>query len=391
MNTLFGKLKEREHEINRFKSSEDVSRRKERKSIALNTTTSISTSSVQNDEESDDDAIDEEEMNLFVRRYNCCIKRNGLKHIDKNLVNFRKASRKGRESDNDEKVVSCYGCRKIGHYKNECPELAKERGRSVANRSSKGRRAYIVWEEDEVTSNISDTKNKDEDDRCFMGQTKKSKNEVIFSDSDSGSYSDFKPTYKDLQDSIEEMHAESLNAFEKLIAQKKTILKLEFGISKLLEAFESLRDEHALLVNEKIVSPTIESPKTKSLQYDNWMDFASYKTCHSLHEEINYLNKKLERVAKGTMTFAMNSKDERVPFKRPYTKYSYVRKNDNRSKTQVPTIRCHYCGISGHTTPHCHIRKVEVPKGVMMWVPKVTCCEAHPKAPTCVGSQRNPN
>jgi len=40
-----------------------------------------------------------------------------------------------------------------------------------------------------------------------------------------------------------------------------------------MEAFESLRDKHVLLVNEKIVSPTIESRKTKSPKYDNWMDF----------------------------------------------------------------------------------------------------------------------
>ena len=324
-------------------------------------------------------------MSMFVRRYNRYIKRNGLKHNDKNLMNFRKTSMKGRESDNDEKVVSCYGCGKVGHYKNECPEIAKERGRSRANRNSRGRKAYIVWEEDEVTSNTSDAENKDDDDLCFMVQTKKAKNEVIFPDSNSDSYSDCKPTYKDLQDSIEEMHAESLNAFDKLIAQKKTILKLEAEI-KLKEAFESLRDGHALLVNEKIVSPTIESPK-----YDNWMDFASCEIFPSLHEEINSLNMKLDRVSKGTMTFAMNLKDERIPFKQPYTKYSYVRKNKYHSKNYVPTIRFHYCGISGHTTPHCHIRKVEVPKGVMMWVPKVNCCDIHPKALTSVGSQRNHN
>ena len=329
-------------------------------------------------------------MSLFVRRYNRYIRRNGLKHDDKNLVNFMKTSRKGKESDSDEKVVSCYVCGKVGHYKNECSEHAKERERFGFNRNSRGRKAYIAWEE-EVTSNTSDTENKDEDDLCFMGQMKNAKNEVILLDSDSDSYSDFKPTYKDLQHFIEEMHAESLNAFEKLIAQKKTILKLESEISKLKEAFESLRDEHALLVNEKIVSPTIDSPKTKSPKYDNWMDFASCKTCPSLHEEINSLNKKLECVSKGTMTFAMNSKEERTSLKRHYTKYSYVKKNKNHSKTYGPTIRCHYCGISGHTTPHCHIRRVEVPKGVMMWVPKVTCCEIHPKAPTCVGSQRSPN
>jgi len=179
-------------------------------------------------------------MSLFVRWYNRYIERNGLKRNDKNLVNFRKASRKGRESKNNEKVVSCYGCIKVGHYKNECPELAKDNGRSGFNRNSIGRKAYIAWEEDEFTSNTSDTKNK-EDDLCFMGHMKKAKNEVTFSDSD------FKPTFKDLQDSIEVMHAESLNAFEKLIAQKKTIIKLESEISKLKEAFESLRDEHTSL------------------------------------------------------------------------------------------------------------------------------------------------
>ena len=86
---------------------------------------------------------------------------------------------KGRESDNDEKVVSCYGCGKVGHYKNECPELAKERGRSGANQNSRGRKAYISWEEEEVTSNTSDAEIKDDDDLCVMGQTKKAKNEVI--------------------------------------------------------------------------------------------------------------------------------------------------------------------------------------------------------------------
>ena len=120
--------------------------------------------------------------------------------------------------DSDEKVVSCYVCKKVGHYNNECLELAKERGRSRFNRNSRGRKVYIVWDEDEVTSNTSVTGNQDEDDLCFMGQMKKAKNEVIFLVSDPDSYSDFKPTYKDLQYSIEEMHSESLNAFEKLIA-----------------------------------------------------------------------------------------------------------------------------------------------------------------------------
>jgi len=64
MIVLFEKLKEHEHKINHFKLSEEDSKKKERKSIALNTTSSVSTSWVQNDDESDDDAINEEEMSL---------------------------------------------------------------------------------------------------------------------------------------------------------------------------------------------------------------------------------------------------------------------------------------------------------------------------------------
>ena len=106
-----------------------------------------------------------------------------------------------------------------------------------------------------------------------------------------------------------------------MIAQKKTILKLESEIAKLKEAFESLRDEHASLVSDKIVNPTIESPKKNSPKYDSsWMDFASCETCPNLHEEIKSLNKKLEQASKGSIKFYMNSKDERAPFKRPYSK-----------------------------------------------------------------------
>jgi len=112
------------------------------------------------------------------------------------------------------------------------------------------------------------------------------------------------------------MHAESLNDFEKLISQKKTILKLES------ETFESLRDEHASLVSEKFVNPSNESPKKNSPKYDSsWTDFASCETCPSLHEEIKSLNKKLEQEYKGSMTYSMSSKDDRASFKRPYTKY----------------------------------------------------------------------
>ena len=47
------------------------------------------------DSSSDKDS-DDEEMGLFVRRYNRFIRKNGIKNFDKNLINFRKQSKEQR-------------------------------------------------------------------------------------------------------------------------------------------------------------------------------------------------------------------------------------------------------------------------------------------------------
>jgi len=55
----------------------------------------------------------------------------------------------------------------------ECPELLKTRGKSNPSEKSKGRRAYIVWEDDETSSTRSDSDNDEVAHLCFMGQKKK--------------------------------------------------------------------------------------------------------------------------------------------------------------------------------------------------------------------------
>jgi len=41
-------------------------------------------------------------------------------------------------------VVSCYDCRKVGHYKNECPKPAKERGRSISIETQEEERPTLL-------------------------------------------------------------------------------------------------------------------------------------------------------------------------------------------------------------------------------------------------------
>jgi hypothetical protein len=117
------------------------------------------------------------------------------------------------------------------------------------------------------------------------------------------------------------MHGEAIKAFEKLIALNKIILKLEVGLSQLKNDFECLKDEHASLVDEKIVIPCIEPPKANSSKYDsNWMDFSSCETCHSLHQEIKSITHKLEQTSKAPKVFVVNSKDECVLYLKDHTK-----------------------------------------------------------------------
>lgn len=121
------------------------------------------------------------------------------------------------------------------------------------------------------------------------------------------------------------------------------------------------------------------------------MNFASCETCcSSLHREIESLTLRLEQVSKGEMKFTVKSKDKINSFKRPYKKHSFVNENED-GKPHTHNVRCHYCGRLGHTTPYCHIMRVEVSKGVMMWVPKNDDCLKKPKVSTSVENLKAPN
>ena len=161
MITLFSKLKEHEHEILRLKSSEEELKKKGKKSIVFKASSSKASLSINGDSDSGYDLPSEEEMRLFVRCFNRYIQKNGLRRSDKSM-NSRKTQLK-REG------VKKYGCGKSGHLKSECPELIKTRGKSKSSDKSKGRRAYIAWEDEDTSSTRSDSENDDVDDLCFMG------------------------------------------------------------------------------------------------------------------------------------------------------------------------------------------------------------------------------
>ena len=121
-----------------------------------------------NNDSSDDEILDGEEMGLFVRKYNRYIQKNGVKHSDNNLMKFRRKSSPIKEENNkkDKGNVIFYECGKPGHYKPNCPSLAKNKGKGQRNKS---RQAYVTWEsKSESSSNESANESDEEENYCFM-------------------------------------------------------------------------------------------------------------------------------------------------------------------------------------------------------------------------------
>jgi len=169
MITLFGKLKEHEHEINHFKSSEEEGKLKDKKPIVFKASSPKANSSISSEGDFGGESQNEEDMILFEKRFNRYIKKHGLRRSDKAS---RKSQTRG-ENDKEESGPSCFGCGKVGHLRSEYPDLIKSKGKASSHDKSKGRRAYIEREEDEESSTKRDFESDEIAQLCFMGQRKK--------------------------------------------------------------------------------------------------------------------------------------------------------------------------------------------------------------------------
>jgi hypothetical protein len=132
-----------------------------------------------------------------------------------------------------------------------------------------------------MPSTLNDSEKDEVSHLCLM-RHKKKHNELTYSDSDSY----FNPSYNELQNFLIEMHGDALNVFNKIGTKKRVILTLQAKILKVKNDFETLKSEHASLVNEHIVSPPIETPKVDLPKVLTCMDLDSCESCLKLHEEI---------------------------------------------------------------------------------------------------------
>ncbi|XP_050890670.1 uncharacterized protein LOC127096094 [Lathyrus oleraceus] len=127
----------------------------------------------EDDESYDKDSRKEKEMSLFIKHYNQYIQKHWLKHFDKNLINFRKYHPYTKEEKKKEENVTCFECGKFGHYHTTCLSLSKRNKKNGKNsyktktNNTKGRRAYIAWEDEDESSSSSSSSSYDNESANF--------------------------------------------------------------------------------------------------------------------------------------------------------------------------------------------------------------------------------
>jgi len=134
--SFFGKVREHELEMNRLvvQESED----KHNKGIELKAC---------NHKQQDSSGSDEDTMSLLSRKFSKILKKKS-----------QSSKRYGSKTPSDFNInkYSCYGCGEQGHIKAECPNNEiKERADFKNEKRGKAKKAYVAWDDNEVSSSSS--------------------------------------------------------------------------------------------------------------------------------------------------------------------------------------------------------------------------------------------
>ena len=153
---LFGKLREHELEMNRLNVQE--SKDKHVRNIALKAVKD------KGKQESSDDS-DEENLSLLSRKFRKFLKRNRNKDNKKDRYGNKKSN------DFNSNNYTCFGCGEQGHIKADCTNKeSKEKKSSYKEKKGKSKRAYIAWDENEVSSSSSSSSEEERENICLIAE-----------------------------------------------------------------------------------------------------------------------------------------------------------------------------------------------------------------------------
>lgn len=147
-----------------------------------------------------------------------------------------------KEQKKNDDDITCYECGKLGHYRTTCPSFTKHHKSKdkdfykTKGKSSKGRRAYIAWEEEDESSSFNSCSSSDDEcaNFCLRARKKGETSKVYDFDLDND-YS-----YSELSKAFNDMYADFI----------KALRKFEEDTNHLNCALESIKETHTSLMNE---------------------------------------------------------------------------------------------------------------------------------------------
>lgn len=130
-------------------------------------------------------------------------------------------------------------------------------------KSSKDRRAHIVWEE-EVESSSFDSclSSNNECANYFLMARKKGGNSNVYNYDFENEY-----TYSELFNSFNDMYVYSIKAFKKISLQIETIITLEKEIKNLNRVLDCLKEAHTPLMDEPCIFYDTLAEKIEVAEY----------------------------------------------------------------------------------------------------------------------------
>ena len=288
---LFGKLMEHELELKRLKEQETMERKT--KGLALK-------ASVQNDiSEEAEDAEHDETISLLTKRFNRFLKKKGRDRT-------QQKRRYPKPNESNSSNYTCFGCGKTGHIKMDCPNNhTKEKTASKKVERSKGRRAYISWEENEVSSTSNSSTESEETNLCFMMK-------------DEGS----------ICDSVSDFSMESDNYDQLLVAFKETHDEAN-RLAVICSKFQKVNN--VLAPKVKSLEVELHKAKTDIVSLELTCLHASIKTyenCKKLEKQVEYLLENLSNFTKGRDNLESLLGSQNVVFNKNGIGYNPGKKNN---------------------------------------------------------------
>jgi len=254
----------------------------------------------------------------------------------------------------------------------DCPNLDnKEKSIEKKNyKVGKGRKTYITWE-DNTSSLISFSLEDIEANLCFMV----GKNSEVSSEDSNTSFNS--ANYSSLLQAFHETDEEA-----NILALSNNRLKglnnwLEGRVKQLEDEILELKTDFEHL--EMIYKASSSLDSSQSINCEN---------CEALRNKVNYLITTASILSMGTANlnailgsqncvFEKASIDYQTGFQTKQKKYSSFFKTYAQQLSSPLT--CVYCMRKGQSVKNWKIRKFDLPKGLVRWVPKNTSNTAGPK------------